>query len=162
MLSRSVLFLTLLISSSVADENDFRPKRIAKYSRYESDKFDDVVGGKCSASGCTSGKTQPRFCYPPISVKQSLQVEDETFEDGVNNCAQACKNLGLKENETEWESYPGKYECNSFDYRPTKETNCLLYGNPPTTVLGTRPGSTRVDFTEYYCYQRDMYFPRNP
>jgi len=131
MLFRFVL-LTLLIVNSFAQRGPildiFRPHRTSE----DSDKFDNVLQGHCASSGCTSGKTQPRFCFPPIYVYNSTHVKDKrgtNFERGVKNCAKACRDEGIREDEDEWGVYPGQYVCNSFDYRPLQKTTSFYYEN---------------------------------
>jgi len=122
-------------------------------------------GGRCYSTGCSSGKTCPKFCYGFIGTLEFLQVDDnggEDFDLGVKNCAEACagygKKEGLPENEAAWsprDQYQGEFVCNSFDYRPTKDTNCYLHQNPARGTQGSNPGSTRVDYTQDYCFTRD-------
>ena len=69
------------------------------------------------------------------------------YQKGVEGCAQLCLDEGLEED--------GKARrCESFNYiyGRTDRSNCSLYKGFPNGVLGARPGSTRVDFTSYYCY----------
>jgi len=115
--------------------------------------------GRCYSTGCSSGKTCPKFCYGFIGSLAFLEVD---ADNGVENCAEACasygKKEGLPENIAAWsprDQYQGEFICNSFDYRPTKTTNCYLHTNPARGTQGSRPGSTRVDYTEYFCYTRN-------
>jgi len=120
--------------------------------------------GRCYATGCSSGKTCPKFCYGFVGTLESLAVDDDDGEDpdkGVRNCAEACAGYGKKEgfpeNEAAWsprDQYQGEFVCNSFDYRPKKTNNCDLHQNPAKSTQGSRPGSTRIDYTEYYCFTR--------
>jgi len=121
-------------------------------------------GGRCYNTGCTSGRTCPKFCYPFVGTLEFKVVADINGTDvgsGVEKCAKACANYGKKEglpeNKAEWsrmDEYQGEFVCNSFDYRPMQENNCLLHQNPSKGTQGARPGSTRSDFTGYYCYSR--------
>jgi len=121
-------------------------------------------GGRCYNTGCTSGRTCPKFCYPFVGTLEFKVVADINGTDvgsGVEKCAKACANYGKKEglpeNKAEWsrmDEYQGEFVCNSFDYRPFQENNCLLHPNPSKGTQGGRPGSTRSDFTGYNCFSR--------
>jgi len=123
-------------------------------------------GGRCNSSGSSRRDgICPRFSYGFIGTLELLEVDDDdgtNFDKGVRNCAEACASKGVKanlpEDEALWsprDQYEGQYECNSFDYRPQQVSNCLLHDNVARSLQGSRPGSTRVDFTEYYCYRRN-------
>lgn len=119
----------------------------------------DGEGGRCYNSGCTSGRTCAKYCYPSVGNLASLEVDDNNGEDfnlGVKNCADACAGYGEKKNRdgSRDDLFEGKFVCNSFDYRPKKTTNCYLHDKPAQNTQGNRAGSTRVDYTEYYCYTR--------
>lgn len=120
--------------------------------------------GRCYAAGCSSGKTCPKFYYWFVGTLESLAVEDDDGEDpdkGVRNCAEACAGYGKKEdlpeNEDAWfprDQYQGEFVCNLFDYRPKKTNKRILHQNPARSTQGSRQGSTRIDYTEYYCFTR--------
>jgi len=150
-----------LVAGDALDDS-FRPYRTGS----DSDKFGGVIGGRCYSTGSSRRDgICPRFTYGFIGTLELLEVDDDDgtdFEKGVRNCAEACAAYGVKDtlpaDEALWsprDQYQGEFVCNSFDYRPQQANNCYLHPNPARSLQGTRPGSTRVDYTENYCYQRN-------
>ena len=118
------------------------------------EEFDYVKRGKCSLSGCT--RPPNRVCRNPIiTLFPTRTVNDlnsrnvAKWKKGVKYCARLCRDEG--------ELDDGTFACESFNYRYNKTSsgNCILYKRFPNNVIGTRRSSTRVDFTNYYCYTRE-------
>jgi len=152
-------FLTLIGLASAVTFDVFYARRRSD----SSDKFDGAEPGKCSLSGCTRGPD--RVCRGPLStlfpVREVNDRKGKSFKRGARNCAKLCRAEGKLED--------GTNACESFNYIPVErnsqeKSDCILYKGFPNNVLGNRAGSTRVDFTGYYCYTRQplILFPRSP
>jgi len=116
------------------------------------EEFDYVKPGKCSLSGCDRNKvcSGPLITlFPTRSVDDLNRRNMPVWKKGVRNCARLCRNEG--------ELDDGTFACESFNYlyNETSSANCKLYKRQPNNVIGTRRSSTRIDFTNYYCYTRE-------
>ena len=118
------------------------------------EEFDYVKPGRCRLYGCT--RPPDRVCKGPLQILRPIgEVEDKNkknepkWKKGVKNCAKLCKEQG--------ELSDGNFACDSFNYiyNKTSSSNCVLYKGFPDGVLGSRPGSTRIDYSGNYCYTRE-------
>lgn len=126
--------------------------------RFDIDNVDKdyAYAGKCVLSGCT--RPPNRVCSGPLIGRGSFRVDDidedgdSEYIKGVENCAKKCRDKGLEDD--------GTSACESFNYvynRTETSSNCYLYKRFPNKVIGNRPGSTRVDYTNHYCYTSKLW-----
>jgi len=138
----SILSLLMTLAFVAAIPLDFYQPR--RYNISNKD-LDYAYAGRCQSSGCDRN----RVCKKPLGGAGFFRVND--FKNGVvkylrgaKKCAKKCQNRV---------DVNGTSVCDSFNYIfNTTGTNCILYTGVPNRVLGGRPGSTRIDYTNQYCY----------